>query len=82
MVTTKQLPGESKILFYFNEIYLGYAYQEIDGLYVFVFKASDEGSWSGYALRWIADKLDELNKDWNKNIEEYFAKTKSNALED
>jgi hypothetical protein len=52
---------------WFKGSYLGHAYREVDGYYVFV-SVSKDGSWSSYSLRWVADALDELNKEWDKQV--------------
>jgi hypothetical protein len=49
-----------------NKVHLGYAYQEVDGYYVFV--PVGTGSWPGYGLEMVANKLEELNKDWDKQL--------------
>lgn len=56
---------------YFNKQHLGYFYLEVDGFYVFIPK-SNIGFWNEFSLRIIADKLEEMNKHYNKNIEKYF----------
>ena len=56
---------------YFNGQHLGYFYLEVDGFYVFNPKG-DIGYWNEFNLRMIADKLEELNKKWNEEIELYF----------
>lgn len=66
-IKTKPLPSGGMNLYWGNDQYIGYAYKEVDGYYVFVF-GKGEGSWSDYALREIADKLTELNKDWDEII--------------
>ena len=35
---------------------------------------SGNGSLAAYVLRWIADELDKRNKEWNKQINDYFEK--------
>jgi hypothetical protein len=53
----------SRINFYWsNRVYLGYAYKEVDGFYVFIFDESNKGCWAAYILSAVADKLDELNR--------------------
>lgn len=58
--------NNNKKEFWFGTIYLGYAYMEVDGCYVFMFddNQNTKGCWSDYSLRWIADKLTELNKEF------------------
>lgn len=59
MITTIE-EGNVIDFFYDNGKYLGFAYKEIDGYYVFEQKGS--GFWTSYSLRMVADKLEELNK--------------------
>jgi hypothetical protein len=51
---------------YFNKKEIGVFALENDGYYGFY--PSSAGYWSSYALRLIADKLDELNKEWDEYI--------------
>lgn len=60
--------------FYFKNKYLGFAYREIGGHYVFVFSKLDSGAWSDYSLRWIAERLTELNKEWDDHINNNLSK--------
>jgi len=56
-----------------NGKYLGKAVMDIDGYYYYW--PSDNlssGSWSSYTLREIADILEELNKEYEKSVKEYF----------
>lgn len=43
---------------------------DVDGFYYCWFVG--RGGWEEYVLRYIADALHELNKDWQKHIEENF----------
>lgn len=52
---------------YFNQKYLGIVVVQDDGYYGFL-SNEPSGYWSSYALRLIADKLDEMNKDWDEHI--------------
>lgn len=61
----KQSNTSYKVLF--NTKYLGMAEMDESGFYNF-YSNDNMGYWSSYALRLIADKLDELNKDWNDHI--------------
>jgi hypothetical protein len=60
---------------YFNKQHLGYFYLEADGFYVFIPKGNI-GYWTEFSLRMIADKLEELNKKYNEEIELYFKTNK------
>jgi len=52
--------------------YLGKFIMDVDGFYYYWPCEKLTGSWSSYSLRGIADKLDELNKEYEENIKEYF----------
>ena len=54
--------------FYFNTVYLGDAERDESGFYNFWFSNDDKGYWTSHSLRLIANKLDELNKEWNDYI--------------
>ena len=58
-------PTAGKI--YFNQKYLGIVVVQDDGYFGFL-SNEPSGYWSSYALRLIADKLDELNKEWDEYI--------------
>lgn len=45
-----------------NNVYLGDFILENSGYYAFYHSNFNHGSWAAYALRAIADKLDEVNK--------------------
>ena len=55
---------------------IGELYIECDGFYVFIFTQEqvNAGFWSAHYFREIADKIDELNKEWEREIETYFKK--------
>jgi len=52
---------------YFNQKCIGHFTIQDDGYFGF-YTNERSGYWSSYALRLIADKLDELNKEWNEYI--------------
>lgn len=60
---------DRKILFHWGNVYIGYAYIEVDGFYVFSFEGTG-GNWSDYALREIADVLTALNFEYDKHLKE------------
>lgn len=66
----EQRKKTDRIDFHFkpNGVYLGYAYKEVDGYYVFVFSEKIGGAWTDYALGEIADNLTDLNKEWDKQV--------------
>lgn len=55
----------------FNNKLLGHFIMQEDGYYMF-FCLEDNGGWSSYSLKLIADKLDEVNKEFNDEVNEYF----------
>jgi hypothetical protein len=66
MITTIE-DGNAIDFFFDSKKYLGYAYREADGYYVFE-NALQNGFFTSYSLRMIADKLDELNKEWDEQV--------------
>lgn len=71
-ITTRK--EEDRVTFWFNTVYLGYAYIEVDGFYQYQFPKENTGVWSAWALRMIADILDELNKPYEEHLAKYFKK--------
>jgi len=61
---------------FLNNVHVGNMYKEVDGYYVYEYNNSRSGFWEAHALRMIADKLDEMNKDWDEGIKEYFKNLK------
>jgi hypothetical protein len=52
-----------------NEKEIGFLYIEVDGYYVYQPNGGPAPScWSAYGMREIADKLDELNREWDKEV--------------
>ena len=51
----------------YNKVDVGELYQEIDGYYVWD-PADLQGYLSAWFLRDIANKLDDLNRDWNEEL--------------
>lgn len=68
-------------VFYKNGVYLGDIISKEDGFYDFWPDYSKRGCWSAYVLRELADKLDEMNAPWEKDIEEYFSQNKQDDYE-
>ncbi len=52
---------------YFNQKCIGRFTIQDDGYFGF-YTNEPSGYWSSYALRLIADKLDELNKEWDEQV--------------
>ena len=59
-----------------NDKLVGRCYMEVDGYYVFV-PLTEGGFWDEFSLRFIADFLEEKNKEWNKRLEKYFNEKES-----
>ncbi len=52
---------------YFNQKCIGCFTIQDDG-YLGFYPDEPSGYWSSYALRLIADKLDEMNKEWDDQV--------------
>ena len=71
MITLKPKINSRAFDFYWtNGAHIGYAYIEVDGYYTFMFAHHRNGNWDAHVLRAIADKLDELNKDWDEEVKQ------------
>ena len=57
-----------------NDLNIGTFELDVDGFWHFWNTDYIAGSWSSYSLRLIADKLDEINKPFEKELELYFGK--------
>lgn len=57
-----------------NNKYLGTFELDVDGFWHFWNTDYIAGSWSSHSLRAVADKLDEINKPFEKELELYFGK--------
>lgn len=62
---------EGNDLFYENGVKLGQILAKEDGFYDF-WPELNGGYWEAHVLRAIADKLDEMNKPWQEEIDNYF----------
>ena len=51
-----------------NGICVGEITREPDGFFYFWFSYPMRGCWPAYSLKEIADKLEELNKEWSDTI--------------
>lgn len=58
--------------------HIGYAIMDVDGYYYFESLTQSNGFWSSYALRMISDLLDEINREHDNKIREYFKKENEN----
>jgi len=47
---------------------IGELLMDVDG-YFYFWPEDNNGAWSSYHLREVANKLDELNKEWDKQVE-------------
>jgi hypothetical protein len=51
-----------------NGKFIGEFIMDVDG-YFYFWSENNLGAWPSYLLRDIADKMDELNKSWNEQLE-------------
>lgn len=54
---------------YFGDKHLGEFVLDVDG-YFYYWPTDERGCWASYSMRWIADKLDELNRPWDEFIQQ------------
>lgn len=59
-------------VYYENGKFVGELISKEDGYFDFWPDKETYGYWPSYGLRALADKLDELNKDWDEQIHKYF----------
>jgi hypothetical protein len=78
-LTIKQAEGRNYDMIWNDSIQIGKAIIDVDGFYYFLPNQNGGGLWQAYVLREIADKLDDLNKEWNDQITKYF---EENPVED
>lgn len=55
---------------------IGIAKLEVDGYYYLSITGRNTGLYSAHTLRMIADALDSLNADWDREIDRYFENEK------
>lgn len=76
---TEHINGEYVTKYYINVFFgnkfLGVFAVDVDGYYSF-YPVDNNGCWDAYALRWIADALDVVNKPHDDLIQEEFKKMK------
>lgn len=65
-------------VFWENGKRLGYFRLDVDGYYYFE-ELPNGGYWSAHSLRYIADKLDEINKPYDDEVNQYFNNLKQNG---
>lgn len=54
-----------------NRLCIGEIHKEVDGYYVFTF-ARRPGAWTSNNLKEIADFLDNLNAEWDAEVQAHF----------
>ena len=59
-----------------NDHLVGELIMDVDGYFYFWQNRSD-GCWSSHIMRSIANKLDDINKPWNDEINDFFSKENS-----
>lgn len=66
--------GQCKVYFRSDYIdaYVGDFVLDVDGYFYFFSKEDTRGGWVSWQLRMLSEKLDELNKPWDDQINEYF----------
>lgn len=65
MIELKPANSGGYRVYWGNGCYSGDIYREVDGYFVWLPK-SMAGSYAAHFLRAIADKLDEMNKEWDE----------------
>lgn len=65
---------KERVLWADNDVYLGDILKKEDGFYDFWPLKRPGCYWPAHLLRAIADKLDEMNAPWQKEIDDYFSK--------
>ncbi len=73
----KKIDDNQYEVFFENGVKMGEFLKEVDGSFYF-FPELKGGFWAGYIMRELADKEDELNKDWNNEISKYFERNAQN----
>jgi len=65
-----------KVYFKSNQKKLGQTILDVDGYWYFVFENNGGGHWSSFSLKIIADTLEDLNKEYDEHIKNYFKNEK------
>jgi len=63
-------------VYYHNGVMVGDIQMDVDGYYYY-WPIMKPGFWASHFMRAVADKLDELNAPYDKELEEYFSKQES-----
>lgn len=66
---------EDEILRYKNGVPCGVIAKDVDGYFYWWPDRESYGSWSAHAIRQVADLLDTMNAQWDKEIKDYFEET-------
>lgn len=74
-ITTEQVGPSSLRVFAGSsgKVHIGDFEREVDGYYVFV-PINNGSSWNAWIMRAVADKLDELNREWDEQVSTHFNK--------
>jgi hypothetical protein len=57
---------------YYNDVLVGQFVKEVDGFFYFFDDKPNRGLWQSHILRFIADKLDEINKPYQDILYELY----------
>ena len=68
----KQINSQKFEVLTLNNMLVGSLIMDVDGY--FYFWPSNDGCWPSHIMHSIANKLDEINKPWNDEINDYFDK--------
>ena len=69
MIIYKKLNSAIYDVIYENGVKLGHLLREVDGFFVwYPPHPSNGGAWNSHIIRNIANKLDELNKEWEEFV--------------
>jgi hypothetical protein len=60
--------GEKYFEVYINQVLVGEMVMNNDGYYVFFYNNDRGGYWESAPLRMVADKLDEMNTEWDMQV--------------
>ena len=74
-VTLKPADGRNYQMHWNDSIQIGKAVIDVDGYYYFLPNVNGGGLWQAHVLKKIAEVLDNLNKEWNDQVEKYFQET-------
>lgn len=76
------LDGRILVIFERNKACLGDLLKLEDGYYQWFPNDDQTGCWSSYILREIADKLDELNDEWDQEVKRGLSESLAKHLGD